>query len=257
MAANRQVPGIDFGNTSRNASADQHAVLQNEQPIAYSSSLQISGDVGLCGVGSYGCHVTDNSHPGDGCICGATFSRKDALTRHLKHYSNEVPEYACDHCSERFHRKDKLKLHSKRCPRVNVSNGSHEQRAGLSPLATTSGPSMISNEGAGSSNSVLVPCGVPGCSRAGDNGFYCEEDLTNHRKLMHMPRALSNSIDNASQQEGILRICLRVDPDFRLQDVAAQSPLVNGASLLYQLIDEHQTYWQDNASQLYGQNGTA
>lgn len=74
---------------------------------------------------------------------------------------------------------------------------------------------------------------------------------------MHMPRALSNSIDNASEQEGILRICLQVDPDFRLQDVAAQSPLVNGASRLYQLIDEHQTYWRDNASRFYGQDGTS
>ncbi|XDG03614.1 hypothetical protein ABKA04_003229 [Annulohypoxylon sp. FPYF3050] len=238
MATNHQVPDIDFGNASSNASAGQYAVLQNGQPITYPPSPRKSGE---------GWFRPCHSNVGNGCICGATFSRKDALTRHLKHYSNEAPEHACEHCGERFHRKDKLKLHSKRCPRVNVNNGSHEQRANIFPLATTPGHFMTLNEGLSPSNSVLIPCSIPRCSRVGNNGFSCVEDLVDHLKLMHLSRAQSNNID-AVQQEGILKICQRIDPKFQRQDVTVQSPLVNGASHLYQLIDEHQTYWQDNAS---------
>ncbi|KAI1087466.1 hypothetical protein F5B19DRAFT_497338 [Rostrohypoxylon terebratum] len=213
MAANHQVLDNDFGSTSRNVSVNQHAVLQNEQPITYPSSPLINGE---------GADDVCNSHPDNGCICGATFSRKDALLRHVNSHSPEVPKrHACDHCGERFHRKDKLKLHSKRCPQVNANDAAHDQRAVIFPLAATPGSYMISNEGSGPSTSVIIPCGVPGCPRVGNNSLHC-----------------------------------RIDPEFQQQDVTVQLLLVNGASRLYQLIDEHQTYWQDNAPQFYGQDGT-
>jgi hypothetical protein len=62
----------------------------------------------------------DGSEVGGGgkslaCICGEKFSRSDALRRHIKEGSTDVPKHECPICRQMFKRPSQRKQHLRRC----------------------------------------------------------------------------------------------------------------------------------------------
>ncbi|KAI0885070.1 uncharacterized protein GGS22DRAFT_138134 [Annulohypoxylon maeteangense] len=129
------------------------------------------------------------------CRCGGTFSRPDALTRHIKGESKDAPKHLCDKCGiKSFSRKDHLTQHQKSCRGRKIGNqpGGHE--AEPLPLATIPGPSVLVNENDFMPNQdPPFPCLITGRDKWGPKGYVRLRDLNEHQGWAHpfMPQNLS------------------------------------------------------------------
>ncbi|KAI1456467.1 hypothetical protein F4805DRAFT_475801 [Annulohypoxylon moriforme] len=196
MVPHYQVLNIDFDNrfidnASRNASTlketsdSQRAALQ---PVIR-SSLSPLGGKGLPGI-----HVKDTSYQSLKCTCGIEFSRSDALNRHIKSKSNDVPKHPCKNCNRRqgmngFRRRDHLAQHMKSCRGRNVGNNPHNHEAEPFPAAAMSGPLTRTREDSLSQvqnpEMAPFPCLSLGCDRVGPNGYLRSQDLIEHWGWAH------------------------------------------------------------------------
>ncbi|KAI1214391.1 uncharacterized protein F4807DRAFT_456028 [Annulohypoxylon truncatum] len=264
MAANRRVPDVDFGNDPNDASASQRAALQNTQPIIYPFP-QLSGE------GTTAFHTNDTACPSPRCMCGAKFSRSDALARHIKAKSNGIPEHPCNNCDRYqgmngFHRRDHLVQHMRYCRGRNVENEPRDHRAEPLPAAMVPGPSMPMNEDAIPSDQLPpFACTDPECDKWGMNGYLRLQDLIEHQGWAHP--FMSQAQGSMPQFEG------NMQPYQPIHDL--QPDQANNALQVYQLYNTSQGNQQDaafmffqpvvapqpfqpiNAHQFWGQDGAS
>ncbi|XDG03612.1 hypothetical protein ABKA04_003227 [Annulohypoxylon sp. FPYF3050] len=183
MNTHRQVLDIDFDNGfTDKACSDATANEGTSKRHAQSPLTQLSGE---------GLRIRNATST---CICGSRFSRLDALTRHIKSKSNDIPKYPCNDCDRHqgmngFHRRDHLVQHQKCCPGRRVGNEPHDQRAVLIPIAATPGPLMPMNGNTVPSTQVPqippYPCTILGCDKVGENGYLRPQDLAEHQFWVH------------------------------------------------------------------------
>ncbi|KAI1471031.1 uncharacterized protein F4812DRAFT_164239 [Daldinia caldariorum] len=145
-------------------------------------------------------HAKDSSHKSHGYICGAQFSRLDALKRHVNAKLRNTASYPCEYCKRHqgangFHRLDHLVQHLKGFHKFDVEDKLPKKRTGgLSITASSSAafiPGGATLTGAGNSSLVSMPqvppfpCTVTGCIKGGANGYVREVDLLEHQSMMH------------------------------------------------------------------------
>ncbi|KAI1659463.1 hypothetical protein F4813DRAFT_353055 [Daldinia decipiens] len=130
-------------------------------------------------------HGEKEGHNAYGCICGTTFTRLDALNRHISSKSRNAAQYLCEYCyayqgENAFSRRDHLTQHLKVYHRIDTADklGQHKLRrskkATVAPGPQASMPLM-----------PPYPCPVLGCPKMGYDGYLRNVDLDEHVVMMH------------------------------------------------------------------------
>ncbi|KAI0381645.1 hypothetical protein F5Y04DRAFT_288477 [Hypomontagnella monticulosa] len=131
-------------------------------------------------------HGKVGNHDSYCCACGKSYTRVDALRRHIKSQSNATPLYPCGYCYEHqgekgFRRIDNLIQHLEGYHKIKNPEKLNKLRAEAAARAT-----------AGVSDTPApclpqFPCPSPGCDKVGMNGFCRQAHLDEHWSWMHAP----------------------------------------------------------------------
>ncbi|KAI1479543.1 hypothetical protein F4774DRAFT_425706 [Daldinia eschscholtzii] len=127
-------------------------------------------------------HGEKEGHKAYGCICGAKFTRLDALNRHISSKSPTAHRYKCKYCDDpqgaiTFYRHDHLIQHFRVYHRI--SNPNKLRRAKRATIAPSPQAPVLPMP--------PYPCPVPLCSKMGYDGYLRKVDLDEHVAVMHSP----------------------------------------------------------------------
>lgn len=138
-------------------------------------------------------HGREVSHKPFGCSCGATFTRRDTLNRHITTQSDSAPQHTCDYCyecqgSNGFRRLDDLYQHLKVYHKINTTDVLSEHRASEGSALNYGGRPKRGGDPAVLQAQIQVPpfpCAAIGCPKGGANDYLRLVDLLEHQNMMH------------------------------------------------------------------------